>query len=71
MEGFRELLSAGFGKIRRADESLFVRVAPPPPPVAALGVGEASRCRVFDEAEALTEAPSAYLACCLINLFGF
>ena len=68
MDGFREPLSAGFGWRRLADEFLFVPV--PPPPVAALGVGEVSRWRVFEEAEALTVI-SACLACCLINLFGF
>lgn len=67
MEGFREPVSAGFGWRRLADEFLLVPVAPP---VVALGVGEMSRWRVFEEAEALTVRPSC-LACCLINLFGF
>lgn len=68
MEGFREPLSAGFGWRRAADEFLLVPV--PPPAVVALGVGEVSRWRDFEEAEALTVIPSC-LACCLINLLGF
>ena len=69
MEGFREPLSAGFGWRRAADEFLLVLV--PPPAVVALGVGEVSRWRDFEEAEALTVIASDCLACCLINLFGF
>jgi hypothetical protein len=63
-------MSAGFGWRRAADEFLLVTV--PPPAVVALGVGEVSRWRDFEEAEALTltEIPSC-LACCLINLLGF